>query len=115
MNKWPQIAGLLSDTYQQVQSMPEMMHGIMLMNAANTFAEKMKGTYLMMALQLKLKFGEADLKSKEFESTIDDIVHDALSKYITNLPPKGSKSKKNDDDDDDDENYYRNLDFEDDY
>ncbi|MCF2501685.1 hypothetical protein [Dyadobacter chenhuakuii] len=94
----PQISGLLTDTYKQVQSMPEMMHGIMLMNAANTFSEKMKGTYPMMVLQLKLKFGEVDLKSEEYESAIDDIVHDALSKYITNLPAKGSKAQKDEDD-----------------
>jgi hypothetical protein len=64
------------------EELPEMMHGVMAMNAAAGFSEEMKGTYNELKIELAAKNVDLGLTEQQYRKFIDDIAAEILAEFI---------------------------------
>ena len=80
------LRDLLMKTLKDAQQLPELMHGVMLMQAAGNFAENLKVNYPKMRNEIQ-SLNEEFLNESEFNELVDEVTSNVLSEFI-DLPSK---------------------------
>jgi hypothetical protein len=77
-----ELRQLLKQTYNDVQNMPEMMHGMMVMRAAGDFCQSVKNDYPRVKRELEKTNQSIGLSEEEYEAVVDDVTSKVLNEFI---------------------------------
>ena len=69
------------ETLTDAQKLPEMMHGILVMQAAGNFSKELKDNYSEMRNEI-VGFDDIFLDETEFDSMIDNATSKVLEEFI---------------------------------
>ena len=75
------LRDLLMETLTDAQKLPEMMHGILVMQAAGNFSKELKDNYSEMRNEI-VGFDDIFLDETEFDSMIDNATSKVLEEFI---------------------------------
>ena len=73
---------LLKEALNDAKRLPEMMHGMAIINAAGIFCEKMKKEYPRLKQEIEESNQEFGLLKSDYYKVIDDIASKVLSEFI---------------------------------
>lgn len=76
------LRSLLNDTLNDVQNHPEMMHGLMIMNAARAFCKNVKINYIQFQRDFSAKGNDIGLTKREYDHLVDEIAKEILKEFI---------------------------------
>ncbi len=72
----------LDQALRDAKELPEMMHGIIVMQAAASFCEGLKGHYMDFKNELEYMNQDIGLSEFEYKEIIDEITSEVLSEYV---------------------------------
>lgn len=80
------LRSALLESYQSVQHLPELAHGMAVMGAAGIYCQSFKDNYLILKAEIEKSNQSIGITEKEYNDIVDEITTKVLGEFI-NLPP----------------------------
>lgn len=88
------LRGIINSSLNESKSMPEMMLGLIVMQAAGSFCETYKNLYTKLKTEYESKSFADFVSKEEYDNLVDQITSDVLKEYID--MPEGKDNEQED-------------------